>query len=301
MPLVSIIIPTYNRAHLIGETIQSVLAQTLTKYEIIVVDDGSTDGTTEALAPFGARIHYLQEPHTGLPGHVRNVGIRAAQGDYFAFLDSDDLLVEHSLALRLDFLRRHVDVALVYSDAYVFDHTTGATLQRWHELMRPASGWIGPALLCQNWIVNSTVLVRRQVLDRIGLFAEGPELRWGQDWDLWLRIAAYHEIGLIPEPLARIRIHSESLTNQHDLLARCYRHLFILERARAFAPDVYEPVFCQAVNLQFYRGIRALVEQDRGEDARSLLAEAVRYDTGALRQFLDLLRMEPVTPGDGKL
>jgi glycosyltransferase involved in cell wall biosynthesis len=176
MPLVSVVIPIHNRAHLIGETIQSVLAQTMTDHEIIVEDDGSTDGTADVLGRFSGRIHYIQEPHTGLLGRVRNVGIRAAQGDYIAFLDSDDLLVEDSLALRLDFLRHHPATPMVYTDAYVFDHTTGATLQRWHDVLHPLSGWAGPGLLFQNCIAISAVLVRRAAIDTVGLFAEDPAI-----------------------------------------------------------------------------------------------------------------------------
>jgi hypothetical protein len=187
---------------------------------------------------------------------------------------------------------------MVYADSQLFDQQTGANLRRWHELIAPATGWIGPRLLFGDCIQTSTVIVRRRALDDAGLFAETPELRWGEDWDLWLRLAARHEIGLIAAPLARSRIHPGSLTAQHDIVARCHSYLFILERARAFAPDVYGPEFHRAVSLHFYNGISALIAQDRSEAARALLAEAVRYDQGALRGFLDLLRLAPAISPD---
>jgi glycosyltransferase involved in cell wall biosynthesis len=285
-PSISVIIPTYNRADLVAEAIQSVLAQTGADYEIIVVDDGSTDETLSVLAGFGTRIRYLREPHTGLPGRVRNTGIRAAHGDYIAFLDSDDLWVAGALAPRLDFLQRHHHLSMVYADSQLFSH----------ELIAPASGWIGPRLLSGDCIQTSTVVVRRRVLEDVGLFAGAPELRWGEDWDLWLRIAARYEIGLIAEPLARSRMHAGSLSAQQDVVTRCHRHLCILERARAFAPSVYASTFHQALSLHFCNGISALLDQGRPDDARTLLTEAVRYDAGALRGFLDLLRLPPATP-----
>jgi hypothetical protein len=100
-----------------------------------------------------------------------------------------------------------------------------------------------------------------------------------------LRLAASYEIGLVPAPLTRIRIHAGNLTRQQDYLTRCRRQLAVLERARAFAPGVYGPVFPQAVMRQFYNNIRALTAQGRREDAQALLAEAMRYDRCALRHF----------------
>lgn len=117
---VSVIIPTYNRADMVTDAVKSVLAQTVDDVEIIVVDDGSTDETARALAPFMDRIVYLRTENQG-PAGARNTGMRAARGDYIAYLDSDDLYRPFKLALQCGLLDQHKEVGMVYTEFSAFD------------------------------------------------------------------------------------------------------------------------------------------------------------------------------------
>ena len=110
MPRVSVIIPTYNRAHLIRQALESALAQTCRDFEIIVADDGSTDHTAEVVAQFGSAVTYIPLPHRDQPAATRNGGLRVARGEFVAFLDSDDLFFPNKLALQIAALEAHPHV-----------------------------------------------------------------------------------------------------------------------------------------------------------------------------------------------
>ena len=120
VPRVSVMIPTYNRAALLCDAIDSVFAQSFQDFEIIVVDDGSTDNTREVLVKYGTRVQYLYSDHAG-PARARNLGFEAARGEYLCILDSDDLYYPHKLALQVDHLDTHPDTVMVYTDFSAFD------------------------------------------------------------------------------------------------------------------------------------------------------------------------------------
>ena len=136
MPVVSAIIPTYNFGRFLGEAIQSVLDQTFTDFELIVVDDGSTDDTREVVGSFNdSRIRYIYQENRGLPA-ARNTGIKASRGEYIAFLDSDDIWLTQNLELKVKSLDSHPDAGLVCSDGYNFDDATGAIIGTlWHDVL----------------------------------------------------------------------------------------------------------------------------------------------------------------------
>ena len=115
MPQVSVIIPTYNRAHLVGEAIDSVLSQTYDDLELIVVDDGSQDGTRDVVAAYGSRLTYLHQEHRGVSA-ARNRGIEEARGNYLSFLDSDDLWLKEKLFLQMESMKLHPETLICYTD-----------------------------------------------------------------------------------------------------------------------------------------------------------------------------------------
>jgi glycosyltransferase involved in cell wall biosynthesis len=207
-PKVSVIIPTYNRAHLIGETLESVRAQTFGDYEIVVVDDGSTDDTRSVVAKAAPRARYIYQENTGIP-EVLNVCIREARGEYIQHLGSDDLLAEDTLARSAALLDAHPEVAMVYGAAWLIDgagkrlsvcrpdFATGDYIRSGREEIRD--------LLFSNHIVAPTVMARRQVMLEAGLF----DARFGlyEDWNLWTRIARKHDIAYSHEPLVNYRVH----------------------------------------------------------------------------------------------
>ena len=206
MPRVSVIIPTYNRREYVQEAIDSVLTQTYTDYEIIVIDDGSTDGTGEALqARYGDRIHYEWQENQG-ESVARNRGIELAQGEYIAFLDSDDLWLPEKLEKQARILDENPNVGLVYAQAQFIDED-GVLLESGTSAdSEVAEAFDKTVLYFWNPIGGpSKTLICKAVLDRVGGF--DPQIRFGEDRDLWFRIADQSKVLGITEVLVAIRRH----------------------------------------------------------------------------------------------
>jgi glycosyltransferase involved in cell wall biosynthesis len=208
-PLVSVIIPTYNRADYLKLALKSVLEQTYKNIEVIVVDDGSMDNTAEVVADFNdPRIKYFYQKNTGLPAATRNRGLREASGEYIAFLDSDDLWLPEKLEIQVDYLRNQPDYHLAYSNAWIIDET-GARKGLIMDLELFKEGKIFKDLVKYNFIPQLTVLMKRKVFDEIKFFNEDPALRAVEDYEYWLRVALRrYKIGFVKEPLAIYRAHS---------------------------------------------------------------------------------------------
>jgi glycosyltransferase involved in cell wall biosynthesis len=217
-PIVSVVIPAYNAGCFLPETLASVFNQSYSNYEIIVVDDGSTDGTSEALQPYEGRIRYLYQQNRG-PSAARNTGIRAALGTYVALLDGDDLWNRDRLKLQVDFLEQNPQIGLVFSDMEEFDHEKTlcrSLLER--SLLRSEMISGRPVLdaarklLVEDFIPTSTVLIRKECLAQTGLFDEN--LYFAEDRELWLRVAAAFPIAVVPVVLGRKRVHGFNLTKK---------------------------------------------------------------------------------------
>ena len=207
-PRVSVIIPTYNRAHIVGEAIESVLAQSYRHLEVIVVDDASTDGTARALSRYvaehGDKIRVIHRESNGGVSAARNDGIRASTGQYIAFLDSDDLYLPERIATAVAFLDEHEQYGAVYTGMVHVDSERG-TSGRWLSASGGGrSGWILTDVLRGPLVPTPTVTVRRQVLARTGLFDE--TLCSGEDTDLWIRLAREVPFGYIDEAYACFRV-----------------------------------------------------------------------------------------------
>jgi glycosyltransferase involved in cell wall biosynthesis len=237
--LISVIIPTFNRAHYVTGAVQSALAQRDVAVEIIVVDDGSTDDTRARLAPYVDRdqVRYIDQPNAGA-GAARNAGLRAARGEYVAFLDADDLWEPFKLSLQLAYLDQHPDVALVSTDFSGFtDHETLADsyiatfcyivwlrgrrfetiypLQEqfaWAGALIPAfSGDVFEAALEGYFTLTSTVMARRTCLETIGLFPEDTPT--SEDWICYVRLARRYPFAYLDLPTAHYRVgHPDQLS-----------------------------------------------------------------------------------------
>jgi len=202
---VSVIIPTYNRADLIGETIESVLKQTFDDFEIIIVDDGSTDATGEVVRKFDGPIKYLYQDNRGR-SCARNRGFEASSGDYVCFLDSDDVLKPMMIERQVSLLDSNSNLGFVYSD-YQFINQTGEILPvpevfRRHPLRR---GRIFHFLIYFDFIPPSSVLSRRECINKIGLFESSLEPAEDLDW--LLRMTSLYETDYVSDPLFLFRKH----------------------------------------------------------------------------------------------
>jgi len=200
MYTVSVIIPTYNRAGWIREAIESVRNQTLQDFEIIVVDDGSTDTTAGVVAAIGdSRVSFLTQSHRGVSA-ARNLGIQQARGKYIAFLDSDDLFFPDKLARQVAYLDAHPEIGLLYT---AYESLDSAGCRKIHP---PAmTGWVYKELLHLCTIATPTVMIPAGVLAEAGGFDEALHL--AEDQDLWVRIARRYEVAALQEPLVRVRVH----------------------------------------------------------------------------------------------
>lgn len=207
-PKVSIIIPTHNRAHLIGQTLESVRRQTFTDYEIVIVDDGSTDNTADVVRELAPQARYIRQENEGIP-RVLNRCILETRGEYVSFLGSDDALAPRAVEKEAALLDANPGVGIVHGAAWLMDEDGRLT----HLLKPPfsAGSYVRngreeiAGLLMSNHIVATTVMVRRRCFEEAGLF----DLRFGlyEDWNMWTRILKHWDIGYIDEPLAFYRVH----------------------------------------------------------------------------------------------
>ena len=192
-PLVSVVIPTYNRAFCIERAISSVINQTLTDWELIVVDNNSTDNTVEIINNFlDDRISIAKIDNNGIVAKSRNLGIKLANGTFVAFLDSDDWWVPEKLEIALHKLELGSD--LVYHDLYKISKLPIAAKKHKRISSRPLSCPVFVDLLTNgNTIWNSSVVVRRSFLEKVGGFSEEKDLVGSEDFDGWLRISKLSE------------------------------------------------------------------------------------------------------------
>lgn len=209
-PLVSIVIPTYNARHLIGRTLDSCLSQTYANYEIIVVVDGSTDGTADFIRDtYGDQVKIIEQANQG-PGIARNTGIDVAQGAYIKFLDSDDVLHPTYLArVMARFEEVDEQVALVYTR---YNHIEGDTIS---PVTKPIlEGDLFCLLLKSGYLHHmqpSTATVRKDALLDVGVFSSQS---FAEDWELWVRIAAKYHFAGIQDCLMDYHWHGDNISNQ---------------------------------------------------------------------------------------
>jgi glycosyltransferase involved in cell wall biosynthesis len=214
--LVSVIIPTFNRADLVIQALESVINQDYQPIEIIVIDDGSTDNTAEKINDFGQQVKYIRQENSG-EATARNLGIQNANGKYVAFLDDDDLFLPGKLTLQAEILINQPAIALVACQALRLDETehiipNQEVFPRKHTGLVPFDG-----LVCSPYtsIIPSTSMIRRSVLHEVGGF--DPDIRYGEDWDLVIRIGAHHSILYLAEPLVYLRVHQTHRQNDYLL------------------------------------------------------------------------------------
>ncbi len=194
-PRVSVIIPTYNRGWILEEAVDSVLGQTYRDFELIVVDDGSTDDTRARLQPYGQRIAYVHQDNRGVSA-ARNTGLRLAQGELIALLDSDDLWKPAKLARQVAFFDAHPEAQIVQTEEIWIRRGKRVNPKNRH---RKPSGWIFEPSLALCLVSPSAVMLRRGLTDAMGGF--DVSLPACEDYDLWLRISLRCPIHLIEDPL----------------------------------------------------------------------------------------------------
>lgn len=277
MATISVIIPAYNQGHYLGEAIQSVLDQTYPDFEVIVVDDGSTDKTAQVACSFSdPRVRYIHQENRGLSA-ARNTGILRSNGEYLTFLDSDDLFVADKLETLLNAMQRDPELGFVAGQAVLIDENA-LPLGKVFDTPLPEN----PAhLLLWNPLHVCSVLLRRDWQQKVGLFDES--LQAYEDWDMWLRLArAGCRMGWVPHPVSLYRFHTRQMTRDKErmtaatfaVLKKVYSDPDLPQEWLDLKDKAYSNAYLRAA-IQAYR----TGETQEGADA---LAEAVRLDPSLL-------------------
>lgn len=286
-PRVSVIIPTYNRRALVPHAIRSVLAQTLPVEEILVVDDGSTDGTAEALQrEFGARLTFVRQENAGVSA-ARNRGLAMAQGEFLSLIDSDDVWLPGKTMRQVQWLEAHPGFGMVLCDVERVD-SSGRRINvfRRREFI-PEDGPVLKWVLRNPALVPASALFRREVYESVGGFDAG--LRTAEDIDFHLRVARRWPIGVVSETLARaLRDHDglSALAQTYD----DYQH--VVERFVAGCRgEVPDPDLDAGLAHASVRNARGHIFAGRWKDAAGLAMRGVRFapDWTVRRQALGLL------------
>ncbi|OHD93924.1 MAG: hypothetical protein A2019_09590 [Sulfurimonas sp. GWF2_37_8] len=221
-PYFSIIIPTFNSYEKLLRAIESIKSQTFTDFEVIIVDDGSTDGTQVKIQEsLCKKIHYFYKINGG-PASARNLGIKEANGEYLCFLDADDEFMPQKL-LEYYTVSQNGGVFLFSDAEYFNEKTKSSTLFSCKEQMRYGKSF--QSLLENNFIVASTVCVKKTVLESAAYFDEALKIKFVEDYDLWLKIAQKHPLTYIEKPLSKYYIHE---SNNSSNIQRTYTSLIAI-------------------------------------------------------------------------
>lgn len=194
-PKVSVVIPTYNRRQMLRDAVESVLSQRYRDYELIVVDDGSEDGSVEEFSKYSSALRLVSQPRRGVAA-ARNLGVRASRGEYLAFLDSDDLWRADKLAVQVAFMEAHPEVRICQTEEVWIRNGVRVNPRKRHR--KPSGDIFRPSLdLCL--VSPSAVMMTRELFDKAGGFDESFAVC--EDYDLWLRISVDTSVPLLPGPL----------------------------------------------------------------------------------------------------
>ena len=211
MPKITVIIPTYNRGYIIRHSINSVLNQTYKNFELIIVDDGSTDDTKEVVSSIkDDRLIFIQHSKNKGANASRNTGIRNAKGKYIAFQDSDDIWVTNKLELQVKIMADSpYEIGVVYSGLYLIKDGTKIYVP-YHRITK-INGYLYPQLLKENFVGTQTMLIRKSCISKSHLFDE--QLSRLQDWDFVIRLSKNYKFVCINEPLVTVYRNFDSISN----------------------------------------------------------------------------------------
>jgi glycosyltransferase involved in cell wall biosynthesis len=285
LPLVSVIIPVYNGEKYIAEALESVFAQTLQNFEIIVINDGSTDRTEQQLEKYRDRIHYVQQENRGLAA-TRGRGVGLARGSLIAFLDADDVWLPEKLERQVEAAREHPDCGIVTTDALAFSGERVVLRSMKEKENRPKSGDVLEDLLFGNWIPPSAAMVRRECFEKVQTF-DVPPPGYGEDWLMWMQIAAYRPVHFIDQVLVRWRLHSNNMGHHGgDTQFRCLLRNFEIIRERVphlnGRPNLIDRAAFQVCFRRGFDDLRNLAT----DQARDKLRLALHYNVRSARTWL---------------
>lgn len=278
-PAVSIIIPAYNLAPYLAETLTSLFAQTYHDFEAIVINDGSTDNTDEVLAPFLDRIVYIKQPNRGVMA-ARNAGLQRARGRYIALLDGDDLWLPRFLEVLVGMLEADPTLSAAYPNAYFFG-SPNFNGQLHQDVFPVAAPITFDRALRRECYIFGLLVFRRAVLDEVGVYDEGLQGQGAEDFDLWLRMLRHgHRFNFTTEPLAKYRWRHNSLSNTGVLSLTCLVSVYEKLLDSTLTPEQRAWINAQLPELHArvsYARFKAAVKTQQYKDAARHLAVANQF------------------------
>ena len=290
--MISVIIPTYNRANYLREAIASMLSQTYQNFEIIVVDDGSTDKTREVVESFGERVRYFYQKNSGV-GAARNKGIIESRGEYIAFLDADDIWFPEKLLFQMDIFEK-------FKADMVYACSVNAEEKRirgefkldvtrcdvWTRNFKELFWW--------NDIPTSSVVIKKESLTKFGVFDEDRSIMSAEDYDLWLRIVSKIKIVGVREPLFYYRDHESGISKDPASVDRIKETIIRnYHRFSSFQSSIRGKLRKRLLKLYFDQG-HACFNKNNFDEARRLFLEGIYISIFAkctifyLLTFLDI-------------
>lgn len=287
MPQISIIIPAYNSAAFILQTIASVQAQTFDDWELIVVNDGSGDDTESILKNVDPRVRVINQPNAGI-ATARNTGVKASIAPYIAFLDHDDLWHPQKLATQLACMQQNPDAGIVFGNFSRWESDTQPEFPTSaidpQSITKELSGWIYHKLALTNWVLFSTVLIRRTVFDKIGLL--DPKMPPADDWDFAVRASREFQFIKLEDVVALYRVHPTQTSQK--IAGRNFEVEFrdrMIQQFGTKGPDGSEIDLRDVAARQFRGHSGYAMTHLRNGDPRI-----------ALNSFMQALRIRPMSP-----
>ena len=275
MPKVSVTIAAYNNARYLPETLDSIFNQTFKDFEIILVDDASTDNTAEVLKPYQGRIVYSRQAKNQGSAAAWNQAIKQARGEYIALAASDDVWLPEKLQLQIDLFEKNRKLGLVYGRIISIDES-GRQLRPAKEDRQYPDGQVFVDLfLRSNFVAASTALIRKEAIDRAGLLDEA--FRLCQDYDFYLRIAREFDFGFIDQVLIRYRRHTGSVSTGKRHRAFDYQRQVIDKMWGLKDERITELLYHQRLAQQYAKEGRYYLRHDDKQLARESFAKSLKY------------------------
>lgn len=283
MSFVSIILTCYNGSQWISRAIQSILSQTYKEFELIIVDDGSTDGSKAIIDPFlkDKRVRYVYQKNRGFSSAI-NTGIRVSKGNLIGFIGQDDLWVNNKLELQIKYFADHMNMHLVYSNYYYIDSDERIiNMVRSRNPIFFSKKELINNLFLENFIGFETVLVKKECFDEVGFFDE--RMIACSDHDIWLRIAECFNIGYIDQFIVKKRQHKSQLSRNMEIVVR--DEFLIVKNATEHYPSLKVVERAKIASLYYIWAI-FLLRKGNIEAAKQKLLAVIRYQPWKLKAIM---------------
>lgn len=230
--MVSVIMPVYNGENFLKEAIESVIAQTYTDWELIIINDGSTDKTEEIIQDFltDKRLKYLFQENQGV-AKARNNGVKKCQGEYLAFLDADDIWLSEKLEFQMKVVKRSIEPIFVCTNFFYINNNGEIKGELFSKNIKSYQGFVQKMLLTRNIISTSSVLMPKDIFLKLNGFNEKIKIKVGEDYEFWLRVSGLIKLVCLEKSLIKYRVHLNQTTknkikNGKEIL-KLYFYLFI--------------------------------------------------------------------------